>query len=775
MKLSTFALLAAVLLAQTTTANAKAYKGAEVYSRDSVLHGRVEMRMRMIRGSGLLSTFFTYKNGSEMAGETWEETDIEVLGKNDATSWQSNLITGNPRMTSEQVYSATSSLADGYHTYALEWTPTYVSWSFDGAVVRKTEGGQASSLINAASLRFNAWATSSSGWAGALDEAALPAYQFVNWIRYYRYDNGRFVLDWADDFDSFDSSRWGTGNWTFDGNLVDFDPTNAVVQDSTLILAITKEGSTGFSGTVPVDDGPGVDDGVIPPTPGSDSGCTIGGSPAHGTIGVCAMLLALGLAARRRRWRTVSAPRLTLAALLLGVLAPSTAFAVQGAELYRTQAYFYGRFEARVRYAPGEGVVSSFFLWKDGSSSTTSWHELDYEKINAACRMQTNVWTGKGTQNAETTTPTFDICGEYHTYSMEWTPDYIAWLIDGTQLRRVTGASVTEYTQMASQGMTIHFNLWPGDANFGGVFNSSILPVRQYVSWAQYSSYANGAFQLQWREEFNGSTLPSGWATGNWSSPANHSTHNPANVSFVNGIAVLSLTADNATGFTGTPPADTSGGTGGTSGAGGAGGTAGSGAGGGGAGRGGASGMAGGGAGRGGGGGSASPGSGGTSSTGNGGSGAAGSAGSGAGGTAAGTAGGGAAGTAAGTAGNGPGGATAGAAGSGAGGVAAGTAGSGAGGSSAGSGGSGTGGASTAGRGGAMAGGGSPGSAGGPAGGTGGPTDGDGGCGCHVTSNGLTGGGGLILAMLIAAGALRRRPRSANRARLRAPAPAADR
>jgi beta-glucanase (GH16 family) len=71
--------------------------------------------------------------------------------------------------------------------------------------------------------------------------------------------------------------------------------------------------------------------------------------------------------------------RIRMAALLVGVMAPAAASAVQSAELYRTQAYFYGRFEARLRFAPGEGVVSSFFLWKDGSSSTTSWNELDYE------------------------------------------------------------------------------------------------------------------------------------------------------------------------------------------------------------------------------------------------------------------------------------------------------------------------------------------------------------------------------------------------------------
>ena len=423
-------------------------------------------------------------------------------------------------MTSEQVYTATSSLADGYHTYTLEWTPEYVSWSFDGTMVRKTEGGQASSLINPETLRFNAWASDSSGWAGALDEAALPAYQFVNWIKDYRYDNGQFVLDWTDEFDSFDTTRWAKGNWTFDGNLVDFDPANAVVQDGTLILAITKEGATGFSGTVPVDDGStNTDGGVTTSNPGSDSGCAIGGSRFRtAPAASCAMLLALGLAAarggrrsrlalrraaRRLRAFALSKPGLTLAALLVGVLVPRVAAAVQSAELYRTQAYFYGRFEARVRFAPGEGVVSSFFLWRDGSSSTTSWNELDFEKINSDCRLQTNIWTGKGTQSATINTPSFNICNDYHTYAFEWTPDYIAWFIDGAQVRKVTGANVTEYTQNASQGMSIHFNIWQGDSSFGGNLSTSTLPVYQYISWAQYSSYANGAFQMQWREEFS--------------------------------------------------------------------------------------------------------------------------------------------------------------------------------------------------------------------------------------------------------------------------------
>ena len=301
------ALLAVGLVAQARTVEAKAYKGAEVFSSSTFLYGRMEMRMRMIRGSGLVSTFFTYKNGSEVAPTPWEETDIEVMGKNDAKTWQSNLITGNPRVTSEQLYNAPSSLADGYHTYAIEWTPDYVMWTFDGAMVRKTEGGQASNLVNAASLRFNAWASNATGWVGALDDAALPAYQFVNWIKYYRYDNGQFVLDWTDDFDTFDRSRWGTGNWTFDGNLVDFDPDNAVVQDGTLVLAITKEGATGFSGTVPPDDGT-TGGGMTTTNSGSDSGCSVGGAQRRDATALGAALMGGLLAVNFRRARR-RAPR----------------------------------------------------------------------------------------------------------------------------------------------------------------------------------------------------------------------------------------------------------------------------------------------------------------------------------------------------------------------------------------------------------------------------------------------------------------------------------
>ncbi|KYF97918.1 benzene 1,2-dioxygenase, partial [Sorangium cellulosum] len=251
---------ASLVLAVSSTAVAKPYKGAEVYTPTGYLHGRIEVRMRMARGSGILSTFFTYKDGSEMSGAFWEEIDIEVFGKDNARSWQSNIITGmGTRVTSEQVHTADGSLADGYHTYALEWSPDYVAWSIDGREVRRSTGAQVANLRSPQGLRMNMWSSDAVEWVGAFDDSVLPQHQFVNWIKYYRYNNGAFELDWQDNFDSLDGARWGKADWTFDGNRVDFDPQNVTVKDGTLVLSLTREGQTGFNGAVPRDEdtGPG--------------------------------------------------------------------------------------------------------------------------------------------------------------------------------------------------------------------------------------------------------------------------------------------------------------------------------------------------------------------------------------------------------------------------------------------------------------------------------------------------------------------------------------
>lgn len=254
-------------------------------------------------------------------------------------------------------------------------------------------------------------------------------------------------------------------------------------------------------------------------------------------------------------------------ALLAIALLPRPAHAVRSAELYTATSYGYGRVEARIRFAAGDGVISSFFAWKEGSElARTFWNELDFEKLGADCHLETNPLYGNPAQVHAQKHPLPDLCTSFHTYAYEWTPEYIAWSVDGAEIRRETGETAAAFATNATGGMQIHMNVWPGDITFGGNFNPSILPVHQYVDWVQFSKYEGGAFVLDWREDFTGATVPSGWLTGNWPSPKNKSTHDPGNVSFIDGYAVLSLTADDAVGPVGADPADSGSSAGGTAG-----------------------------------------------------------------------------------------------------------------------------------------------------------------------------------------------------------------
>jgi len=240
--------------------SAKPYKGGEIYSKQTYHYGRYEMRMQVAKGSGVLSTFFTYKNGSEQPGVFWEEIDIEIFGKNNATQWQSNVIIGTNRPTTktEGHHTMPYSLGDGYHTYVLEWTPNYIAWFVDGVEYRRINGGQfVTGLTSAQDMRFNLWAANIVEWVGAWDDSILPVYQFVNYIEYKPWiaATNSFGTGWRDDFNSFDTNRWGKADWTFGENRADFDPNNVVVKNGTLVLALTREGQIGYSGTPPVDNG----------------------------------------------------------------------------------------------------------------------------------------------------------------------------------------------------------------------------------------------------------------------------------------------------------------------------------------------------------------------------------------------------------------------------------------------------------------------------------------------------------------------------------------
>lgn len=255
------AICTGVLLFTSVAIGAKAYSGAELYSKGVVKYGRFDVRMRAVSGSGVVSSFFLYYNDSYLGSpQPWQELDFEIIGKN-KDEFQSNIITGTAesKKTSEQLHKA-ANIAVSYHTYTYEWTPDYIAWLFDGVEVRRSTGAQVTACQQKdMSYRFNLWISDVPSWVGQFDPAILPVYQFINWVKFSKYTPGTgpngsdFTKDWQDDFNQFESTLWAKGNWTFDGNIVDFSPDNIIVKDGYCIIGLTKAGVTGYSGTVPQD------------------------------------------------------------------------------------------------------------------------------------------------------------------------------------------------------------------------------------------------------------------------------------------------------------------------------------------------------------------------------------------------------------------------------------------------------------------------------------------------------------------------------------------
>ncbi|MDO6760005.1 family 16 glycosylhydrolase [Tamlana sp. 2_MG-2023] len=242
MKQSVFTLI--FLMCISSLFAQKPYRGGEVYSHESVLYGKFEMRMKMIKGSGMLSTFYTIKHFPKTGNPYWGEIDIEVLAKDNAQIMSTNIFIndadGNWIHDEKQIH-LDYSLADDFHVYTLEWTPNYIAWFIDGVEQRRQTGEFVDHMTVPQEYRLNAWISSTPAWVGEIDEDAMPAYQYVDWIEYSSYNEATqdFTKQWRDNFYWFNALRWKKGNWTFDGNEVDFVEENAYIENGHLILAIT--------------------------------------------------------------------------------------------------------------------------------------------------------------------------------------------------------------------------------------------------------------------------------------------------------------------------------------------------------------------------------------------------------------------------------------------------------------------------------------------------------------------------------------------------------
>ena len=161
----------------------------------------------------------------------------------------------------------------------------------------------------------------------------------------------------------------------------------------------------------------------------------------------------------------------------------------RGAELRTVDPVLYGKFEARYKPAQGDGLVSSFFTYNDDNPNTP-WSEIDIEILGVydhVVDFNTITW-GQQSHIRQHYVP-FNPHEDFHIYGFEWTPDYVAWFIDGVEVYRQTGEHIDSLHYLQK----IMMNIWnPVYEDWVGEWNSNILPRFSYYDYVSYAAYTPG-------------------------------------------------------------------------------------------------------------------------------------------------------------------------------------------------------------------------------------------------------------------------------------------
>lgn len=220
----------------------------------------------------------------------------------------------------------------------------------------------------------------------------------------------------------------------------------------------------------------------------------------------------------------------------------------KGAEYRTYESFLYGRFEVSLKTAGKEGMLASFFTYHElGSGGTSEWNEIDIEIMGRYNNsVQFNTITPGQINHVRSHYVNFDPSGDFHTYAFEWTPDYVAWFIDGTEVYRQTG----DHIKTLNRSQKIMMNVWnPASSNWAGVWSDDILPAFSFYDWVAYYSYkpgsgnygSNNNFLFQWKDDFDYYDITR-WSKATHTWDGNNCDFVRENAVFDNGKLILCLT-----------------------------------------------------------------------------------------------------------------------------------------------------------------------------------------------------------------------------------------
>ena len=237
----TVSLLAVVGVAQAN------FKSGSVSTYEKFNYGKFVTRMKAPDRKGTVASFFTYWDGPGFYPGGWNEIDVEIVPSVEGNPLSTNVIYGDGHNKLEDHdYAHNFDPHDEWHTYEVEHTPEYISFSIDGQEVRHLAKNSAEAVhfVNKAqSLRMNFWTPTFHAWGAEFTGEDMPWYLLFDYVEAYKYnhDTKDFSLDWRDDFNEFDQSRWHKLSGTFEANSSIFYPQNVYTANGNLVIKMEPE------------------------------------------------------------------------------------------------------------------------------------------------------------------------------------------------------------------------------------------------------------------------------------------------------------------------------------------------------------------------------------------------------------------------------------------------------------------------------------------------------------------------------------------------------
>jgi len=135
-----------------------------------------------------------------------------------------------------------------------------------------------------------------------------------------------------------------------------------------------------------------------------------------------------------------------------------------GGSIRREEPTHYGRYEAVLQAAQGEGLVTGFFTYT-GPHYGTRHDEIDIEILGRDTTRLHIAWFTDGVLHSHFVPLGFDAAEAPRRYAFDWQPDRITWFVEGRVVFTVTAAEAP-LPQVPSR---LFANLWAADATDPGM------------------------------------------------------------------------------------------------------------------------------------------------------------------------------------------------------------------------------------------------------------------------------------------------------------------